>query len=396
MKKNYLYYSLSSAIPAALGFIIAIFLSRNITTVDYGYLGVFAMSLYVIEPLLFFFNLGLLEIKYVNLESNSYNKYRLKYINFGLRNFLVIFSFCLVASFIFSNYRFIFLAIPFIALTRFLIKIIWMELVQDKNAKQYLIAFLTMTIFIFLLTVIFVKYIDLSWEGRVLALFIPELMIVLFYYKNWRFNFNWYTKKEMLSVMKFGAPLFISLGAAWMLQEADKYIVLQFFSLSSLGVYTFAYLIGKIMKLINQPVLQILKPIYYNELKSSSLTKERHLRNVALFSVVVLCASSLLSYFLVFFQELIPDSYKEGIGITQIILFSFACFGIYQVSSIILEYYKLNVLKTKLLYIGAIINIFFSIILIDRFGILAPAYGTLIGFGVIAILSLFYGLRQLK
>ena len=31
MKKNYLYYSLASAIPAALGFIIAIFLSRNKT-----------------------------------------------------------------------------------------------------------------------------------------------------------------------------------------------------------------------------------------------------------------------------------------------------------------------------------------------------------------------------
>jgi hypothetical protein len=54
MRKNYLYYSIASDLPAALGFVIAIFLSRNITTEDYGYLGVFAMILYVVEPLLFF------------------------------------------------------------------------------------------------------------------------------------------------------------------------------------------------------------------------------------------------------------------------------------------------------------------------------------------------------
>ena len=396
MKKNYIYYAITSVISAALGFVIAIFLSRNITTEDYGYLGIFVMSLYVIEPLLFFFNLGLLEIKYVNLLSDKYNKYRLKYINFGLRNFLIILTFCLIASFIFPYPKFLFIAIPFIALTRFLIKIIWMELVQDKNAKKYSISFLTMSICIFLFTIVFVKYIDLSWEGRILALFIPELIIVLFYYRNWRVNFNWYTKEDMLSVIKFGFPLFISLGAAWILQEADKYIVLQFFSISLVGVYTFSYLIGQIIKLINQPVLQVLKPIYYNELKLTSLSKRRHLRNVILFSILVFSAASFLSYCLVYFQVLIPDAYKEGLAVTQIILFAFACFGIYQVSSIILEYYKLNTLKTKLLYVGAIINIFFSVIFIDRFGILAPAYGTLIGFGVIAILSLFYALRQLK
>ena len=396
MKKNYLYYSLASALPAALGFIIAIFLSRNITIEDYGYIGVFVMSLYVIEPLLFFFNVGLLEIKYVNLESDDYNKYKLKYINFGLRNFIIIFIFCLIASFIFPYSRFLFIAIPLIALTRFLIKIIWMELVQDKNAKQYAITFLTMSIFIFLLTISFVKYLDLSWEGRVFALFIPELIIVFFYYRNWRFNFSWYTKEEMLSVIKFGFPLFVSLGAAWMLQEADKYIVLKYFSLSSVGIYTFSYLVGKIMKLINQPILQILRPIYYKELKLASLTKIRHVRNVILFSIVVFSVASLLGYFLIFFKELIPDSYNEGLRVTKIILFAFSFFGIYQLSSVILEYYKLNTLKTKLLYVGAIINILFSVILIERFGILAPAYGTLIGFGIIAILSLFYALRQLK
>ena len=118
MRKNYLYYSIASDLPAALGFVIAIFLSRNITTEDYGYIGVFAMILFAIEPLLFFFNHGLLELKFVKLDDDSYSSYKLKYINFGLVNFLILLVVFIILAILFKDYTFLLLIIPFIALTR--------------------------------------------------------------------------------------------------------------------------------------------------------------------------------------------------------------------------------------------------------------------------------------
>ena len=395
-KKNFLYYSIASALPAALGFIIAIFLSRHITTVDYGYLGVFAMILYVIEPLLFFFSHGLLELKFVKLDDDSYSNYKLKYINFGLVNFLIILTIFIILSFLFKDYTFLLLIIPFIALTRMFLKIVWMEFIQRKKAKEYASSFLTFSLLIFCFTLVSVGYFDMAWEGRLISLLLPEILFVMYFFRDIKWHFVKYTKQELTSVVKFGMPLFIALGAAWMLQEADKFIVLNLIDLSSVGIYTFAYLIGRIMVIVNQPIMQILRPIYYSDLRDGLLSKRKHIRNIILFIVVVFSIAIFINLLLFYFIEFIPESYRLGLDVVKIIVFAFACHGVYQLSCTVLDYYKLNTLKTKLLYVGAIINILFSVLLIDRFGILAPAYGTLIGFGVIAILSLFYGLRQLK
>ena len=396
MRKSYLYYSIASAIPAALGFIIAIFLSRNITTEDYGYIGVFAMILYIVEPLLFFFNVGLLELKFVKLDNDSYSNYKLKYINFGLVNFLIILTIFIIISFLFKDYTFLLLIIPFIALTRMFLKIVWMELIQSKKAKEYAFSFLTFSLLIFGFTLVSVGYFDMAWEGRLISLLLPEIFIVIYFFYDIKWDFVKYTKEELSSVVKFGLPLFVALGAAWMLQEADKFIVLKLIDISSLGIYTFAYLIGRIMKIVNQPIMQILRPIYYRDLRDGLLSKKIYIRNIILFIVVVFSIAIFINLLLVYFIEFIPESYRLGLDVVKIIVFAFACHGVYQLSCTVLDYHKLNTLKTKLLYVGAIINILFSVLLINRFGILAPAYGTLIGFGVIAILSLFYGLRQLK
>ena len=95
-------------------------------------------------------------------------------------------------------------------------------------------------------------------------------------------------------------------------------------------------------------------------------------------------------------EKAISESYRLGLDVVKIIVYAFACFGVYQLSFTVLDYYKLNELRTKIFYVGAFINVVFSIVFIDHFGILSPAYGTLLGFGVIAICSIFYSLKYLE
>jgi O-antigen/teichoic acid export membrane protein len=396
LKKNYLYYSIASALPAALGFIIAIFLSRNITTEDYGYIGVFAMILFAIEPLLFFFNHGLLELKFVKLDDDSYSSYKLKYINFGLVNFLILLVVFIILAILFKDYTFLLLIIPFIALTRMFLKIVWMEFIQSKKAKEYAFSFLTFSLLIFCFTLVSVGYFDMAWEGRLISLLLPEILVVIYFFYDLKWRFVKYTKQEFSSVLKFGTPLFIALGGGWLLNESDKFIVLNLIDLSSVGIYTFAYLIGRIMIIVNQPIMQILRPIYYSDLRDGILSKKKHIRNIILFTVVVFSIAILINSLLGYFIEFIPESYRLGLDVVKIIVYAFACFGVYQVSFTVLDYYKMNTLKTKLFYLGAFINIVFSVTFINNLGILAPAYGTLLGFFVVAIFSIFYSLKYLK
>ena len=181
-----------------------------------------------------------------------------------------------------------------------------------------------------------------------------------------------------------------------MLQEADKFIVLNFIDLSSVGIYTFAYLIGRIMIIVNQPIMQILRPIYYSNLRDGILSKRKHISNIILFTVVVFSIAILINFLLVYFIEFVPASYRLGLDVVEIVIYAFACFGVYQISFTVLDYHKLNALRTKIFYVGAFINVVFSVVFIDSLGILAPAYGTLLGFFVIAIGSIFYSLKYLE
>jgi hypothetical protein len=60
-------------------------------------------------------------LKFVKLGDDSYSNYKLKYINFGLVNFLIILVVFIILSFLFKDFTFLLLIIPFIALTRMFI-----------------------------------------------------------------------------------------------------------------------------------------------------------------------------------------------------------------------------------------------------------------------------------
>ncbi len=87
------------------------------------------------------------------------------------------------------------------------------------------------------------------------VIFIVVLLLLLTFLQSCAFDFY-----------SLQTTIFIGFGAAWLLQELNKYIVLKYFDISVVGVYTFAYLIDRTLQILNQTVLKTIRPIYYQKL----------------------------------------------------------------------------------------------------------------------------------
>lgn len=397
MKQNFLYYFIGSIIASGLGFWVAIYLSHTITPEDYGILGIFAMLLYIFEPLVGFFAFGLLEINLVTMDSSRYILFKNKFINFGLLNFLFLSIIFFVTSVFLNSYRVLLYFLPLMALTRFFLKIQWLEMIQQQRAKEYAFYFSLYSIGMLVLTVVFISMLNLSWQGRISAMFIAELVLVYIFFKSYKFNWKLFTKQELKELIAFGMPLFIALGAAWIIQESDKLIILKYFDLNIVGIYTFSYLIGRIMQIFNQTLIRILRPYYYKKLKDKTLSIKEHTAITLMYLFGGITIATLSSYLLLEYGSFFIDSnYLSGIKVIIIIFFSFIFFGAYQISSLILEFLKKNKEKMFFLYGAAFVNLFFSILLIEKFSFLSPAIGTLIGFVFILFLGYLISIYYLK
>lgn len=395
--KKLLYYFSTSIFTSGLGFLVAIYMSRVLRPTEYAYIGLFGLILYIIGPLIAFFGIGLAEINLVTQSQNEYMTFKNKFINFGLINFVFLTLVIFLISLFFFDYKEMLWFVPIIALSRFFLQIKWMEMIQEAKAKEYSITYTVFSVMMLLFTVILISGFDQSWQGRLWALVIAEYLFVFYFYKDYIFSLKFFTKNELIEIFNFGLPIFIGLGAAWLLQESDKMIVLRYFDLSMVGIYTFAYLIGRSVGMINESFLKTLRPIYYKKLKEATMTQSYHLKINLFYSVFILTVSAILVYLLDHYQHIIlPKEYIQGLQITSIIFYAFAIYGIYQINSLVLEYHKKNIQKTVFLYVGAFSNILVSIYLIQYFDILAPAYGTLLGFIVLACSAIVLSFRLIR
>lgn len=399
MNKHYINYLFTSIISAVLGFIIVIYLSQYLLPEEYGLLGVFLMMLYFVQPMISFVSTGLLEINIINLNIQDYKLFRHKFINFGFFNFIILLLLAFIFSFFFEKYRLLILFLPFLSITRFLIQIKTIELIQRRKSKEYSYFIILLSVLMFLCTVFFISYLDFSWEGRVMAMILSEFILVVFVFRkkiNLPIELKIFNKSERKEVINFGFPFVIALFAAWIMQESDRLIVLNFLSLSDVGLYTFAYLIGKSIDVLNTSFIKTIKPVFYQRMKEKKLSRKHFSFVLFYFSLGIILITTILTFVIDNFGSLlIADEYISAVNIIYIVLYAFSVYGMYRVSSIVLEYYKKNSLKTKTFYLGAIINVVSSIALIDVFGILSPALGTMLGFFILLIITYFQSIKLL-
>ncbi len=343
---------------------------------------------------------GLVSINIIDYDEKKYQDFFNSFISLFLVISCILLFGAIIASFLFPQYWLVIIMSFIISFFTILLNIHYIELIQKKKTKKFSLNQILFTIVGAILTVLFVGFLKLSWEGRLLSIILSSASISLLMYKstfkslqNYSWNFDRIKVKEHLN---YGYPLVIGLGAAWIITQADKYIVLKYFDMESLGYYSLAYTIGMKVTILNSSLVNAIIPSIYSSLKNK--TAKKTIRNYSFIYILFLIVFTIGAIFFIknFGTLLLGEKFAKSIPIVILILIAGAFDGAYRVHGLVIEYFKKTKLKTKIAYFIAVTNVIVSILLIPYYGILAPAIGTIISYFLNFLLTYIYALRILN
>ena len=233
-----------------------------------------------------------------------------------------------------------------------------------------------------------VKYIFISN----LAASIVTLLLLLPYFFKTKLQFNVGIFKQLI---RYGLPIMVA-GLAYVINENfDKWLLPELLGKDINGAYSGCYKIAVFMTIFIQAFRLGAEPFFFNHAKETN-AKETY---AAIMKYFVIFGSVMLVFIVAYldiFKKLIvrDSSYWVAIDIVPIVLLANLCLGIYFNLAI---WYKLTD-KTRygmyLSIVGAIITIAFNYMMIPEIGFMASAWATLLAYGVMMILSYYFGQKH--
>jgi O-antigen/teichoic acid export membrane protein len=383
-----------SLISSAIGFLNMSYLTKSISEEDMGVIGLYMAILYIGPQLLAFSSSGLIEINKIDLNKDKYREFTNQHITFVFLTTSILFVLSLILSIFWIKYWLFFFTLPILSCFMYLFSFHLSELVQEGRSKIHGLFTVLNAIFYSIITFFLVEFQHFTWQGRVVGLLIGYA-ISIFLMRNFsfltlrefRFNLNIAVIQDFL---KFGFPLFVGLGAGWLLNQSDNFIILHFFELKDLGLYSVAYLVGTMINQLNQAMTNSSIPKIYSALANNK-GKEIIQKLTFQYTIIILIISVMLGLGSYWYMPLFFGlNYSESYKIVILISLAFAFNGIYRISGSVITYHKKNKLQTILLFVCAATNILISVSIVPFFGIIAPAVGTLCGYLVLCLLSFHF------
>ncbi|MCC9061746.1 oligosaccharide flippase family protein [Flavobacterium piscisymbiosum] len=398
--RNFINYYIFTIINAAIGIFSISYLTKHILPEDYGMIGIYASILFFLPTLMSFSANGLQAIEIVDLEKDKYLEFRNSLISFVLISFSVCFIFTILASLMFEQYSFVIVMATIMGFITTFSSIHNTELFQYSQATRFGLISTVTVLLGFGLTVIFLSFFDLDWKFRIVAIVLAEFIVLIirfFFLSTIGSSFYFiFDKVHFKYIIKYGAPLIISVLAGWVLNQSDRYFLLNSFGLKEVGLYAAAAGVASFVVMINSNMIKVIYPLVYKKL-SEREGKNFILKVSGIYSVIILVISIFFCVALSFFGPFfLGKKYLSAMPIIYIMCIAQAFFGIYTTTGLVIDYFKMTKLKTILVLLSAVLVIVLSFILIPIVGIYGPAIASLLSFLFLSILSLIISLSLFK
>ncbi|MBC8045324.1 MAG: polysaccharide biosynthesis C-terminal domain-containing protein [Fimbriimonadaceae bacterium] len=197
-------------------------------------------------------------------------------------------------------------------------------------------------------------------------------------------------------MMRYGTPLII-IGLAGMTNETLDRILLKYWlpgtteeNLKQVGIYSAVYKISIFMTLAVQAFRMGAEPFFFSH--ASEKNARRTYADVMKYFVIICCIIFLgVGMFPDIFKIIIGENYHAGLNIVPVLLMANLLLGIYYNQSV---WYKLTdktFYATRIVLVGAAITILVNYLLIPRFSYTGSAWGHLITYFSMVVMSYFIG-----
>jgi len=235
-----------------------------------------------------------------------------------------------------------------------------------------------------------VKYIFIA---NLIASIVTLLLLTPYFFKL-KFQFSIPIFKQL---MQYGWPIMIA-GLAYVINENfDKWLLPEMLGKDINGAYSGCYKIAVFMTIFTQGFRLGAEPFFFNHSKEANAreTYAEIMKYFVVFGSFMLLF--IIAYLDIFKSLLVKDeSYWIAIDIVPIVLLANLCLGIYFNLAI---WYKL-IDKTRygmyLSIVGAVITIAFNYIMIPKIGFMASAWATLAAYGIMMLLSYYFGQKYYR
>ena len=217
----------------------------------------------------------------------------------------------------------------------------------------------------------------------------------------WLFVYNYkksrrrLVKEYAIFAIRFNAPLLVHYISQYILDQFDRIMVQKMVGIAAAGVYSVAYGVGLLLRIITTSINNALVPWQYEKLEKKNY---KELDDVMFFVFCIVAACSIVLSCLApeVMHILAGEAYYEGVYVIPPVALGLFFSFMYTLYANIEFYFE----KTKFsMYIslgGAILNIILNYIGIKFFGYIAAAYTTLICYLLFAIGHYIYTISCVK
>lgn len=249
------------------------------------------------------------------------------------------------------------------------------------KSKMFVLAGIVNTILIIIFNVLFLIYFEFKLEGLLLATILSNagtivfLIIIAKQYKF--FNFHNIEYGIIKSMINYSWPLVPNSISWWLINVADKYLILYFLSIEANGIYAMSTRFPALINIVNSIFLMAWQDFGINT-QNDEKNRAFFSKMFNVFIILELCFVILLipmSQLLI--KYTIDVEYYESWKVLPFLFIgvAFSAFSAY----IGVGYQRAK--KTKNIFtttlIGGVINILITVGLINKIGLFAPAIGTI-------------------
>ncbi len=288
------------------------------------------------------------------------------------------------------------------AFAEFVISFVGVTWIYEKKAVNNMI----LTVVTVLTTTVFSMALIFFWPaqemsklyyGRVIGIFVPQVLIALFLwfivFLRHPYGFN---KEYWKYGLNFGIPMVFHTLSHNILTASDRLMMQQFNVDGALiGIYSFFYTFASILNSVLSTFGNSWVPFYMDNLDSKNYSNlKKMVKNyVQVFTVITVGFLMLAREMTFIFAN---EEYWSGLPILPLIILAIYCVFIYQFYVNFESYEE----KPKIITIGtafaACTNILLNYFLIPKYGMYGAAMATLAGYGALVFFHAFIVYRLLK
>jgi len=380
-------YTISNVINASIPFLLLPLLTNYLSTEDFGILTNFKLLIELLIPFISLNMMTSLQVVYVNRHKELGS-----YISSGMIAMVVLTALFSVLAALFSEKivegtgvppSFVVMASVY-ALYQNVVEVLLSVWRMEDKAISFGVFRIARTVIELALALILILGFGLSFEGSIYALSYSYglgTVVAIFFLVRSRFlplSFEW---RHVRHIFNYGAPLIPHVLGSVMIGYTDKLVITQYMGLSENGIYSVGFMVGQVIGLLQTSFNQAWVPYVFNGLKSGEeQVKVRIVRWTYIYMIAIL-AITLFFYLctpLVFM--FLGKGFQGGMELVLWIALGFAFNGMYKMVGVYFFYREKTNFIAVISILTAVINYFFVVWMVPRYGYTGAAIATMSAF----------------